>query len=305
MKTSTAVIYAESLAAYRELCTAARGLADDVVALVVGDQAQAAQVAALGVPVRLLEQPEGDYRDDAWPALCAEVVGLAPGVVLIRSSVRGLALAGALAVATGMPVANSATSLRCADDGIEFEVVRYGGATQQSCSAARLIAVVAGGQYPPAADTEPASISEIAPVAGRRGVRLISREAKAEERVDLTAANVVVGVGRGIGSQENVARAGELAAALGGELACSRPIAEGLGWLAKNRYLGVSGAVVQPDVYLALGISGQIQHLIGVQGSRAIVAINKDPKAPIFAHCDLGLVADLETALPAMLEALS
>jgi electron transfer flavoprotein alpha subunit len=88
-------------------------------------------------------------------------------------------------------------------------------------------------------------------------------------------------------------------------VACSRPIAEGLGWLPKNRYLGVSGAVISPKVYLALGISGQVQHLVGVNGSKAIVAINKDKNAPIFGHCDLGLVADLEAVLPELSEKLA
>lgn len=304
MKTNKAVIYAESLAGYRELCSAGRELADEVVAIVVGSSQDAAQVAALGVPVRLFEQPVDAYRDDAWPVLCAEIVGFAPELVLIRASVRGLAFAGALAVATGMPVASGATAMRCTTTGIEFELVRYGGATVQAGAAARLIAVVGAGQFASAGDAEPAPVTVIEAQSTPGGVRLLSRAAKTEERVDLAAADVVVGVGRGIGSEENVAKAGALAAALGGELACSRPIAEGLGWLAKNRYLGVSGVVVQPEVYLALGISGQVQHLVGVQGSKAIVAINKDPKAPIFAHCDLGLVADLETALPALLDEL-
>lgn len=136
------------------------------------------------------------------------------------------------------------------------------------------------------------------------GVRLRSRAPKTEQKVDLTAVSVVIGVGGGIGSVENVGVAAGVAKAISAELACSRPIAEGVGWLPKSRYRGVSGAVIQPDVYLALGISGQVQHMVGVNGATTIVAINKDKTAPIFPHCDLGLVADLSAVLPTLADQL-
>ena len=85
-------------------------------------------------------------------------------------------------------------------------------------------------------------------------------------------------------------------------MACTRPIAEGEGWMAQSRYLGVSGAVVKPDVYVGLGVSGQVQHTVGMAESQFVVAVNKDKNAPIMRQCDLGLVADLEKALPALAE---
>ena len=100
-------------------------------------------------------------------------------------------------------------------------------------------------------------------------------------------------------------RRGWAAKAIGAELACSCPIAEGVGWLPKNRYLRVSGAVIQPQLYLALGNSGQVQHMVGVNGATTIVAINKDKSAPIFHHCDLGLVADLSAVLPTLADQLA
>jgi len=87
---------------------------------------------------------------------------------------------------------------------------------------------------------------------------------------------------------------------VGGETACTRPIAEGEGWMAHSRYLGVSGAVVKPDVYIGLGVSGQVQHTVGMAESQFVVAVNKDKNAPIMKHCDLGLVADLEKVLPVL-----
>lgn len=118
--------------------------------------------------------------------------------------------------------------------------------------------------------------------------------------VDLGSAKVVVCVGRGIQNKQNLGKAQEYAARIGGETACTRPIAEGEGWMAHSRYLGVSGAVVKPDVYIGLGVSGQVQHTVGMAESQFVVAVNKDKNAPIMKHCDLGLVADLEKVLPVL-----
>lgn len=305
MSAKRAVIYGEKVGAYPELYAGASALADDVIAVVVGSAADAAAVAELGVPVRLLEITEETWLDDCWPALTEEIVGLAPQLVLLRAGKRVRALAGRLAVATGMPVASDVASLAEAEAGFEFGLVRYGGATEQASVAPSVIAIVGPGLFAPAAPVGGGSVTRIDAAVASGPIRLLSRAPLAEESVDLGVAEIVVGVGRGIGSVENVARAAELARKLGGEVACSRPIAEGLGWLPKNRYLGVSGAVISPKVYLALGISGQVQHLVGVNGSKAIVAINKDKNAPIFGHCDLGLVADLEAVLPELIDKLA
>ncbi|MFV0452845.1 MAG: electron transfer flavoprotein subunit alpha/FixB family protein [Propioniciclava sp.] len=304
MKAKKAVIFGENVGAYPELCAGAAALADDVVALVVGSVEDAQRVAELGVAVRHLPRSADDVLDDYWPALCLQVEELEPQLVLLRSTIRVRALAGRLAVATGLPVASDVAALAAGDEEIDFRVVRYGGATEQECSAPAVISLVGPGLFAPAAPAAGGAVTVVDAEVQPGAVRLVSRAPRAEESVDLTAADVVVGVGRGIGSEENVAIAAAAAASIGAELACSRPVAEGLGWVAKSRYLGVSGAVIQPQVYLALGISGQVQHMVGVKSARSIVAVNKDPKAPIFAQCDLGLVADIDTVLPALTDAL-
>jgi electron transfer flavoprotein alpha subunit len=122
------------------------------------------------------------------------------------------------------------------------------------------------------------------------------------QTVDLSAAPVIVSVGRGIGEQENIGIVEELAKALGAELAASRPICDN-GWLPMERQVGSSGQTVSPKLYLAVGISGAIQHLVGMKGSKAVIAINKDENAPIFELADYGVVGDLFEVVPALTKA--
>ncbi|MEO8736940.1 MAG: electron transfer flavoprotein subunit alpha/FixB family protein [Edaphobacter sp.] len=125
---------------------------------------------------------------------------------------------------------------------------------------------------------------------------------EAAHTVDLSAAPVIVSVGRGIGEQENIGIVEELAAALGAEMAASRPICDN-GWLPMERQVGSSGQTVSPKLYLAIGISGAIQHLVGMKGSKTIIAINKDENAPIFEVADYGVVGDLFEVIPALTKA--
>jgi len=127
------------------------------------------------------------------------------------------------------------------------------------------------------------------------------REAK--QAVDLTQAERIVAVGRGIKDVERIALARQLADAIGAEIGASRPICDS-GWLPMDRQIGSSGQTVAPKLYVALGISGAIQHLVGMKGSRTIVAVNKDPEAPIFEIADYGIVGDLFDIVPALVKEL-
>ena len=125
---------------------------------------------------------------------------------------------------------------------------------------------------------------------------------ESSQTVDLTQAPVIVSVGRGIGEQDNLPIVEELAQALGAELAASRPICDN-GWLPMERQVGSSGQTVSPKLYLAVGISGAIQHLVGMKGSKAVIAINKDENAPIFEVADYGVVGDLFEIVPELTKA--
>jgi electron transfer flavoprotein alpha subunit len=124
---------------------------------------------------------------------------------------------------------------------------------------------------------------------------------EAKQAVDLTQAEIIVSVGRGIKEQKNIEIAKQLADALGGEIAASRPICDS-GWLPMDRQIGSSGQTVAPKVYIALGISGAIQHIVGMKGARSIIAINKDAEAPIFEIADYGVVGNLFDIVPALTE---
>lgn len=124
---------------------------------------------------------------------------------------------------------------------------------------------------------------------------------EAKQAVDLTQAEVIVSVGRGIKEQKNIDLAKQLADALGGEIAASRPICDS-GWLPMDRQIGSSGQTVSPKLYLALGISGAIQHIVGMKGARSVVAVNKDHEAPIFEIADVAVVANLFDVVPPLIE---
>jgi electron transfer flavoprotein alpha subunit len=152
----------------------------------------------------------------------------------------------------------------------------------------------------------PAAVRSIAATVDESAIRQKPeapfREAK--QAVDLSQAERIVSVGRGIKSSEHIALAQKLAEALGAEIAASRPICDA-GWLPMERQIGSSGQTVAPKLYLALGISGAIQHVVGMKGARTIVAINKDAEAPIFEVADYGIVGDLFEVVPAMIGALN
>jgi electron transfer flavoprotein alpha subunit len=129
-------------------------------------------------------------------------------------------------------------------------------------------------------------------------VRILERKAKERSSQDITVAKTVVCVGRGMERQEDITLASQLADLIGGEIGCTRPISEELHWLPDDLCIGLSGVQVKPDLYIGLGVSGQIQHVTGIRGARVICAVNKDENAPIFQAADLGIVGDLYKVTP-------
>jgi len=167
------------------------------------------------------------------------------------------------------------------------------------------IATITKGLFSPAArdPSRKGEIVKIEPKTKPATTKLLETKPKSGKGVRLADAPVIVAFGRGVRKKDDMAVIEQFAQSVGGVVGCSRPIAEDLGWLPEGQYIGLSGQKVSPKLYFACGISGQIQHLTGIRNSRIIVAINNDPKAPIFEFSDYNVVGDLYQVLPALTDA--
>lgn len=284
----------------------ARALGGPVTAVVVGPRAIVDAVAAGGVDrVVWLGEP-GPSPVEAFAAAAADAVAdavTATGARLVLAADRSAdrVLAGAAAARLDAPALAGVTDIEAGDDRVLLTRSVLGGvAEQQLATGGPVVVVTDGGDAPTAGTAAPVEEVAATPAPVRR---VESRPASAAE-VDLRAARLVVSVGRGLRARQDLALVDALAAALGAATACTRPLAEGAGYLPKDRYVGVSGRTVTPELYLALGISGQVQHMVGARGSGTIVAVNSDADAPIFREADYCVVGDLYQVVPALTEAL-
>ena len=292
-------MFADVPSAYEELAYAARALGGEPVALYAGPRAGAEEISGFGARVLYFgEIPAGAMVEDAVPCFEAAIKRDQPALVLSRAGKRDALMAGRLAVRLGVPAVNDVSAVTLQADGAEVSHLVYGGAAVRTERVgAGAILLLSPGTFSPDEVTAVGDIVEESETVQPGSVKLVSAEERQEERVDLGSAKCVICVGRGIGSQENVQKALDIAHKLGGEVACTRPIAEGEGWLARSRYLGVSGATVKPQIYIGLGVSGQVQHTVGMNESSFVMSFNKDKNAPLMKHCDMGVVMDVDTAL--------
>lgn len=279
-----------------------RSLADRVNAVVVsGEGALPGADLTLNVPA-----PADGVLVESYAGPIAQLLQARDArLVLFGADTSSRLLAGLVAARLGTSVLTASTVTLDGDDLVVTRTAYAGLATAtERPTGSPAVLVVAPGALPAQPPTGAGAVEEVALVPEADGLRVLEVRPKAGETVDLTAATRVVGVGRGFAAEADLALARDLAAALGAELACSRPLAEGLGWLPAERYVGVSGATIRPELYLAVGVSGQVQHMVGVNHSKVIVAINRDKNAPVFGQADLGVVGDLYEVLPALTAAL-
>ena len=286
--------------------------AESVTAVVLGAQTEAlaAEAAAKGVgKVMRVEHPLlAPYTPDGFIISLEQLIHAeAPAYVVFPHTYQVRDYAPALACRMGQVLIGDVTGV---DDGPLFTRQlmqgRLNGSYRHSGNGTCFVSVQAGAfrAVDSGASAPPAEITTFTPTLDATQIRTHPGEPfrDSAQTVDLGSAQRIVSVGRGIKDAEHMGLMQDLATALGAELAASRPICDN-GWLPMERQVGSSGQTVSPKLYLAVGISGAIQHLVGMKGSQCIVAINKDPDAPIFEVADYGIVGDLFEAVPALTEA--
>ncbi|WP_418281371.1 electron transfer flavoprotein subunit alpha/FixB family protein [Halorubrum sp. DTA98] len=288
-----------------ELVTAGRELADELggdlnLAVISGDvDSFAEHLDRPGVDTIYTVEDGEEFDHNVYQSAIEELLSRTDATaVIMPNSVNGLDYAPALAESEGIPLVTDATAIAY-DDGLTVTRDMYGSKVETTVDVAgdRFALTIRDGEWEPVTGVGDATIESITIDTPESGARVTGFEEVAAGDIDISEADVLVSVGRGIEEEDNIDVVQELADALGATLSASRPIVDN-GWLPKSRQVGQSGKVVTPDVYIAIGISGAVQHVAGMKGSDTIVAINTDPNAPIFDIADYGIVGDLFDVVP-------
>jgi electron transfer flavoprotein alpha subunit len=298
-----------------ELLTIANNLGEEhgltVTALLLGHETSgfAQQLTGACDSVLVMDHPQlANYDSDYYLLALGEVIKeRMPFLTFIGHTSMGMDLAPALATRMSLPLATDCTEVNIADKRITVLRQLYGGKidalltmkpSDQYLVSIRTGCVDSEKEQGKSGTIEVLAVPSWKNLKGRRFLCYLEAEL---EDVDISAADILVSVGRGIGKPENIPRAQEFADSIGATLSCSRPVADEQ-WLPKSRQVGTSGKTVKPKIYIALGISGAYQHQAGMKHADTIIAVNTDPKAPIFTIAHYGIVADMLEALPKLTE---
>ena len=296
-------VFSEDPRLAAELVTTAAALADEVHVVCLGAAAARTLAATGATSVVVLEASasSGEARPEAYVAALAGLVrDRSADLLLVGATVSGWEVAARVAALLDSALVSEASVVTPLPDGAwQAERVMYaGGAVQTETWSGTAVVTVAAGRAVAAAAPGSASPVEVVAVDVDTRVRVVSRTARVRAGVDLASAARVVCVGMGLAEPGDLALAGDLADALDAELACTRPVAEDRGLLPTERYIGISGAHVHPDLYVGLGVSGQVQHTVGFRDAKVVVGINTSPTAPLFAVCDYAVVGDVHEIVP-------
>ncbi|HEC8347046.1 TPA: FAD-binding protein [Providencia rettgeri] len=310
-KLSTVWVFSDMTSRLPELIGGALTLGEQVNVLTL-DDAQSSQAFQLGTThvFQLSGKPDDRIIEDYADTIVTTIKQHGDnGLLLLPNTRRGKLLAARLGARLQAAVSNDAATVTVESGKPVIKHMVYGGLAfgQETLNSSFSVATLTTGTFEAAQNNASLSgTAQTAPwVEPKQSIVRTSIQKKAGNSVELDKARLVVSVGRGIGSQENIAIAKKLADTIGAEIACSRPVAENEKWMEHERYVGISNLMLKPELYLAVGISGQIQHMVGANGAQTIVAINKDKNAPIFQFADYGIVGDLFKILPVLTQQLA
>ncbi len=296
-----------------EMLTKARSLSDDVAVVLGGEatEAMAAQAGAHGAStIHATGAITGLQGVNVAAAVAAAIeAGTGPAAVLAGTTYDGRDVAARLSVALDAPVITNVVDLEVDGDALVGTEPVFGGSTNVKTrftgGKAQISLIRPKSFAPEESGGAPAAVAALdVPDSGAAGAaQVVDRFVEESDGPKLDEAGVVVSGGRGLGEAEKFTMVDEVAQLMGGASGASRAIVDA-GWVPYSQQVGQTGKVVKPDVYLAFGISGATQHLVGMKGSKNIIAINKDEEAPIFGVADLGVVGDVHKVVPKLIEAL-
>lgn len=295
-----------------EMLTKGKELAEktnmDLTAVLLGKDVKkhAKNLSEYAKKVLLIEDAKlENFNSEAYQKVLSNLIKEhKPLLTIIGHTSFGVDLAPSLAVALNLPLATDCIDLEFENEALIITRQMYGGKVNVRATVRKSESYMVTVRQAAFASQKPTMNGEIietpSPLSEEiTEKRFIEYVLPPPGGVDITAADVLVGIGRGIKDENNMPMVEELAKTLGGVLACSRPIVD-KGWLPSDRQVGTSGKTVKPKVYIALGISGAFQHALGIKNSDLIIAVNKDPNAPIFNFADYGIVDDLFKIVPAL-----
>ncbi len=289
------------------LAAKARGLDGRVVAMVAGPRERAEAAAAAGVDEVVWYTASDAVPAEAHGAAIAEAAAEArPPLILAADAPASRVLLGAVAARLGATVVSSVTTVRLDADGVVVErSVAEGRAIEELHSSGPVTGLILEGGDEAERPPSPVKVSVAGELDPGDRLQVVATHEDTSGGVELASADRVVGVGLGIGAKENIALVEALAKALKAELACSLPLCDDYRWFEHSRVVGSSTQRISPRLYVAIGVSGQPQHMMGVRGVRTVVAINHDAEAPIFRASAYGIVGDLHAVVPVLTAALS
>lgn len=306
---ATVLIFSDKNNMALELLTAAREIgAAAIKAVTINDSQAAQELANAGAEVYNIDQPDLVLADAAAvaSALAQAVEQLQVNTILLSSNRRCKEYAGRLAQIIGAGCLTDVTALQVNGGQIECQRNALGGATvaTQAITAARQVIAIRPRTYEAAAAASGGSVNSLQVNVQPSAVKVLEVRGKEGDSVDIEAAEILVAVGQGMESKDDLPLAEELARKLGGEVACSKPLATDKKWLSEERVVGLSGKKCKPQLALLFGISGQVQFTVGIRDARVIVSVNTDENASINQMSDYILTADLKQVLADLNKAL-